>query len=428
MENPIEIIKDMKKNKDKINDALSKSKSKRHSIWSEHNDSINSFDSNGWLKHQPNASFNFFTRNKLGILSSEHSFNSIALSNGHICSDKSNKNIFLTDQPVSLNVIQAQDPRLHKEIVFEQINSKNNKAKWESVEIVKTNLHEKSKSLSTKEPEVELTDRNKEGQSFAHEKSSNNERSLVDYLNERLEKEMGDYTKDRPKINKNFLSPEDKDNKDELKEQTKSPSSSFSPEIPKEIIEKDTSDLDKSENTRHISLKNFEPEPIHRSNAIDELNVQSKWLENYLKKESNKSDTNSHKSDKRNEDNVIIDRILYEEENPRNQTPEGIDDSSLAGQIIPSQSQNREENTTPREPKWDSDNNDDEIPVVTYSEDDKSSQDSYINKRLLKETKNSDESEEISDDNNDVQINFKSNAAEEISDLQRPVNLIYDEE
>lgn len=281
LENPIEIIKDMKKNKDKITDILSKSKSKRHSIWSEHGDSENSFDSNGWLKNRQNSSFNFFNHNKLGVPSTDHSINSIILSNDKNRSDKSNKNIFLIDHKPQASIIKPKEQDLQKEIEYEPIKLKDSKGKPPMVEIVKPNLHEKSKSVSTKTQEVDLTEKNKDSHSFVHEKSSNNERSLVDYLNEKFEKEIGNKSNERSKVNRDFLNPEDNNNKNDLKEPSKSQSNSFSPEIPREAIEKETSDLDQSENTRHISLKNFDPEPNQKS-GLDDQNVQTNWLENYL--------------------------------------------------------------------------------------------------------------------------------------------------
>jgi len=124
-----------------------------------------------------------------------------------------------------------------------------------------------------------------------------------------------------------------------------------------------------------------------------------------LIKESNKIETDSHISDVDIEDRSEQNKLTDEEEIHRNQTPEGIDDSSLAGQIIPSLSQKKEENTTPREPNWDSDNNDNEIPILSYSEDDKSSEDSYTNKRLLKEVKKDEEFKELPEDHHDFQVN-----------------------
>lgn len=348
LDNPIEIIKDMKKNKDKIKDILSKSKTKRHSIWSEHNDSQNSFDSNGWFINRQNSSFNFFNHNKLGIPSTDHSLNSIVASHGPHRSDKSIKNAILAEQSAKINSAKQAQPDLQKEIEYEPGKAK--EGKLPLVEIIKPNLHEKSKSVSTKAQEVDVTDKVRDSHSFAHDKSNNNERSLVDYLNERFEKEIGNKSNERSKANNDYLSPEGSNNPTESKEPNKSACSSYSPEIPREAIDREFSDLDKSGNTRHISLKNFDPEPNQKS-GYDDPNLQSKWLENYLKKESNKSETNSHDvSEPVFDDQCEMNKLTHEEIS-RNQTPEGIDDASLAGKINPSQSQKKEENTTPREPK-----------------------------------------------------------------------------
>jgi hypothetical protein len=105
----------------------------------------------------------------------------------------------------------------------------------------------------------------------------------------------------------------------------------YSPETPKEKFQNDDDednsgeDQDISDVQKHISIKDIHPDPINKIDAIQELNVQSKWLETYLKKEKD-AQLKSREEKKEYQ-------ILFDEDDPERDTSEGVVDEPMSNKI-----------------------------------------------------------------------------------------------
>lgn len=253
-------------------------------------------------------------------------------------------------------------------------------------------------------------------QDQSNEKSNIQERSLVDFLNEKFQNEFSQ-EKSKIKAAINSCTPDKQTEEPEMNiDDAVDHLSSLSPETPKAIVGADTPDLDQSDKTKEISIKHLDSDNFKRSSAIDELNVHSKWLENYLKKESDKATAENPAEENVDENTEQLSKILNEEENEGTHTPEGIDDSPIANQMgqFPMEWKD-EEIPTPREPSQDRTINMDEytheIPVVVYSDNDDTSEDNQDG-NICRGIQNAEDSEDSLNENNHVQVIDKDPAGD----------------
>ena len=195
-----------------------------------------------------------------------------------------------------------------------------------------------------------------------------------------------------------------------------SSNSPYSPETPEEQIEDNSEEYvgnledanEASESPKKISIKNIDPEPIQKTPAIEEINTQSKWLENYLQNEEKVVAENEGSIPSSIE--VIKFRaagnVIYDEDASDQQTPEGVNDEPFANQVEPSSSPIKEDasDTFASRKQSQSDTTDkNDIPVISYSEEDKSSEEEKLKGAIIVQSKEA-ESEEESESEEEVNI------------------------
>ena len=418
-QNTIEIINNTNKNKDRIKQILNKSSSRRPGIWSDYSEGMNSFESNTTRMRGGNVSMNVFKHKRLQIASPESSLNSLMFSNdkrqlgeNSVDSlDSSIKDIKQSLKSKLKDYTSKQLEKANKEVEYDLAREiKLQVQEPKTIELVE-NVKPKQKSPSgvgIESPEGQLETETPDRRDL--EESKTPERSIVDYINQKFEKDLGGIKDSRARKQPEQSYPSYEQTLDRKIELLGTSNSSFSPETPKEHLEKSENDLNLSEEAKQISIKDVSSVPIKKTSAIDDLNIQSKWLENYLKKETGKS-SESVKSDVEIEKVDPNFQVIYDEEDSGTHTPEGVVDVPISGQIPANQVVPKEKEysapVSPKLPESDEESEEDdkhEIPVIAYSDEDRSQQ---TTDRIRKEESRFEDDSGIVSDSND-EFNLKN--------------------
>jgi hypothetical protein len=297
-QNTIDIINNTNKNKDRIKQMLSKSKSRRPGIWSDYSDSFAS----AVLPPHGNMSLQ---NSKMQIFgSSNHSMNSFIFSGEKYKNNDDSINSSMIDIKAALKdrLMSLVKPKVNKEVEMKlPPQSPLNKLK---LEIVNYKHPQETTGVGIETPD---------------DKSNVNKQpfNIVDELNDKLEQSKESESDDVPYY-------QTLDSKIHDLESVKS---SYSPETPKEkFYDDDKEKLDEEQNMsdeqKQIIIKAIkfsppkldpvQPNPIIKTDAIEEINVQSEWLETYLKGQKDDSPI----------EEIKVGHILYDNDDPELQTPE----------------------------------------------------------------------------------------------------------
>ena len=244
------------------------------------------------------------------------------------------------------------------------------------------------------------------------EKASN----LISDLNEKLE------DKEEPESKEKFSLEMYEKTLDEQIKNLESPKSSFSPHTPKKKTNLAEETGNSSGSPKRISIKNIHPEQIIKNPAIEEIKIQSKWLESYLKQEESEN--------LKNEDSIPSDveaihfgsegKIIYDEDNLGKQTPEAVVDGPFSDQIKSQFEIMKVNNDTQKikSQKSEDESDMDEIPVISYSDDEIPEENKAISLEEAKEV----DSDGISD--SEEEINIKNS---DLVTTEAPVNIVKEE-
>lgn len=386
-QNTIDIINNTNKNKDRIKEMLSKSKSRRPGIWSDYS---NSFASIG---QSPHANISLQNPKMLLFGLNDQSNNSFVFSGDKYKNDDSvNSGLIDIKKTLKDRLKNLVKHKLKKEIEIKQ-----------------------PEKLVKEEPKIEIVNFKRSQESSGVGIETPDEKpvikkqlvSIVDQLNIKLEKSQELKSEDR----------NDHITLDAKINELESDKSAYSPETPKEKFQNDdddnsAEDQDISDVQKHISIKDILPDPISKIDAIEELNEQSKWLETYLKKE------------KEAQLKAKEYQILFDEDDPERDTPEGVIDEPMSNKISNNMGVLLDEYSTPRSlvnPNSEGETDKDDIPAISYSDDDRNNyKDRNFNDYQVHEKEeNSDDSDSQNLDNKNSDLIVSKTPPLESSALEK---------
>jgi hypothetical protein len=291
-QNTIDIINNTNKNKDRIKQMLSKSKSRRPGIWSDYSDSFAS----AVLSPHGNMSLQ---NSKMQIFgSSNQSMNSFIFSGDKYKNNDDSINSSMIDIKTALKdrLMSLVKPKVSKEIEMKLTpQSSLNDIK---LEIVNYKRLQETTGVGIETPD-DKADVKKQPV------------NIVDELNAKLEQSK-EYESDEEPYYQTL---------DSKIHDLESVKSLYSPETPKEkFYDDDKEKLDEEQNMsdeqKQIIIKavEFTPpqldpiqlNPITKTNAIEEINVQSEWLETYLKSQKDALSVEENKES----------HVLYDNDDP----------------------------------------------------------------------------------------------------------------
>lgn len=413
-QNTIEIINNTNKNKEIIMEVLSKSQLKRPGIWSDYSKSRRSFNSSYQSEiEEVNVSM---CQNQLQILSinsNDYSQNSfLFLGENKRLNDESmesqNSGLFDVKRKLKEKIKEftdRQNEKVNKEVEIEfPLVQEDKIPKLEiedKVEILWNNVPEERSGVGIETPDdkIMLTP------SFSQDENKSN---IIDRVNKQIEHKEEELSWEIEKDNneqhryKRYVKAID-----EQIDNLESPKWSYSIETPSKEVSEVEKDDETSGSAKRISIKSINPEKIIKNPAIEEIKVQSKWLESYLQKdkESHIHDDESIPSDVEAIHFGYEGKVIYEEDDtPSAHTPEAILDGPLSEQIKSQFETINGDNETPRDSKWyhnEAESDMDEIPVISYSDDEVVAQENNIGSMIeSKET----ESDGISDSEDEINI------------------------
>ena len=401
-QNTIEIINNTNKNKDRIKQILNRSQSKRPGIWSDYGDSLKSFDSKVSDK---NMSMHMNHLKGLAYASNDQSINSLIFSGdkANLNEDSlENKSSGLYDIKQSLKNKLKDYSKSYKRVSKElEIDPKKDIGD-EPQETVKIEIINKPDTSLPPTKLINAQEEQSKGEDYKSEENEEEKRSnIIDELDQKLEDENFN-TQESGQAN----SPQYETTLDAKINDFDSSNSSYSPETPKEHIEESDTEQNISDGTKHISIKNISAEPLKKTSAIEDINVQSKWLESYLNKEENKTDILNAKNTEGDEKPQPNFQIIYDEEDPGKQTPEGILDEPIGVQMQENQPPSKNEDSfTPRGSMSHTyEDGEHDIPVIAYSDEDNDSQTSSFKRKTVGKPSDDQDSDMISDSYEEVDL------------------------